>query len=225
MAQQYRSSRSRGNSGRSGGSSRGGSARGGSGRSGGSSRGGSRPAGRGGSRPPARGGGGNGAMVAAVLVVVGVIGLVVFLTAGKGKQDDGPNRASTNPTPHATHPGTSTPAAPTPPPYPELSMDLKRRAMEVANKAKELSAQGNAVYDEAMTARREGDDDLWQEKLAEANEYFYEIRELWNDLVAEMPASEHYDEEEIANHFLGREGSIVSNALSRLTDIKKQRRL
>ena len=215
MAQQYRSSRSRSGGGRSGGSSRGGSARG-SGRSGGSS--------RGGSRPPARGGG-NGAMVAAVLVVVGVIGLVVFLTAGKGKQDDGPNRASTNPAPHATNPGTSTPAAPTPPPWPELSMDLKRRAMEVANKAKELSAQGNAVYDEAMTAHREGDDDLWQEKLAEANEYFYEIRELWNDLVAEMPASEHYDEEEIANHFLGREGSIVSNALSRLTDIKKQRRL
>jgi hypothetical protein len=40
-----------------------------------------------------------------------------------------------------------------------------------------------------------------------------------------MPSSDHYDEEEVANHYLGREGSIVSKALSRLTDIKKQRRL
>lgn len=163
-------------------------------------------------------------MVVAILVVVGVIALVVFLSTGKGNKDEQTNRAST-PVVRPSNPGTSTPDAPKPPAYPEISIDLKRRAMDLATQAKELSKKGEAVYDEAMAARRDGNDDLWQEKLAEASEYFYEIRELWNDLIAEMPASDHYDEEQVANHYLGREGSIVSKALSRLTDIKKQRRL
>ena len=164
-------------------------------------------------------------MVIAILVVVGVIALVVFMTAGRGKPDQGPARASTPTVHRPTSSGTSVPDAPKPPPYPEINMDLKKRAMALATQAKELSKKGEAVYDEAMAARREGNDELWQEKLAEAGEYFYEIRELWNELIAEMPPSNHYDEEEIANHYLGREGSIVSKALSRLTDIKKQRRL
>lgn len=164
-------------------------------------------------------------MVMAILVVVGVIALVVFLSSGKKGGDKDTIRASTPSTTRPTNPGTSVPDAPKPPPYPEISMDLKKRAMTLATEAKELSKKGEAVYEEAMAARRDGNDDLWQEKLAEAGEYFYEIRELWNELIAEMPASDHYDEEQVANHYLGREGSIVSKALSRLTDIKKQRRL
>lgn len=164
-------------------------------------------------------------MVVAILVVVGVIALIVFLASGQGSKNEETLRASPTPTMHPTNPRASQPEAPEPPPYPAISMDIKRRAMDVANQAKELQKKGEAVYEEAMAARREDDQDLWQEKLAEANDYFYEIRELWNELIAEMPSNEHYDEEQVANHYLGREGSIVSKALSRLADIKKQRRL
>ena len=110
-------------------------------------------------------------MVVAILVVVGVIALVVFLTTGKGKQNEGPSRASTPSTTRPTNSGTSIPDAPKPPPYPEINMDLKRRAMDLATNAKELSKKGEAVYEEAMAARHADDQDLWQEKLAEASEY------------------------------------------------------
>ena len=58
-----------------------------------------------------------------------------------------------------------------------------------------------------MAAEQDGDDDLWQAKLREAAEYFHEIKELWNDLIEDMPASDDYDEEEVANHYLGRKAA------------------
>jgi hypothetical protein len=40
-----------------------------------------------------------------------------------------------------------------------------------------------------------------------------------------MPDNEHYDQEEVANHYFGREAGIIQSLTKPLHDINKDRRL
>lgn len=232
MAQRYRSSRSgagRASSrgpGRSGGRGNGRSDDQGRARnSGRNERGGRQSTGRGAYGPPTGTRGGAGPTVIAVAVVLVVLALVIWLASGSS--DDKTPKETASPTQPVTthHPESVTPVEPTKPPPPAISDALRTRARDLVEQAKRHAEDGEALYKEAMKAKSDGDDDLWQEKLEEASHYFYEIQDLWNEIIGEMPSNNYYDEEEVANHHLGRESDIVTRALSRLTDIKKQRRL
>jgi hypothetical protein len=84
--------------------------------------------------------------------------------------------------------------------------------------------RGKALYDEAMAARAAGKPEEWQEKLEEAAQALVEINDRWNEIVVSMPPSDHYDAEEVANHYLGKEGDTVRKAMQTMAAIKKSRR-
>lgn len=207
MAQRYRSSRQGNGNGRG----RSNGARGNGGRA------------RGGYRQQPAKSGGAAPIVIAIVLVVGVVGLIVALSSGKDNDNPPPRRASYESS--TTNTPSYEPDIPAPPPYPALPSHLKTRAREIAEEAKSLQKKGDAVYKDAMAAHQSGNTELWQEKLQEASDYFYEIQELYNELIAEMPSNNDYDEEQVANHYLGAEADVISRALRKLADIKKQRNM
>ena len=212
-------SRSRGGGGRSrggGGRARGGPARG-------RGRGGYRRGGYGG------GGGNNATMVVIGVLFVGVVvAIIIVATDKKKKPEPPPQQPSTELT------GDLRPVKPVEKeepkdermPPPEISEDLRESAKKIATDMVELGKQGDALYEEAMQAKQDGDDNLWQRKLKEAKAIFEDIREQWNEvIIGNMPSNQDWDEEQVANHYLGKEGSKVAEALERLAYIKKQVRL
>jgi len=214
MAQRYRSSRS-GSGGRrpAGGGRQAGGSQGSR-----QSRGGYRQA-------PQRSNGGMGPIIIAIVLVVGAVGLIVALSSGGSDERDRAPETSYTPPP----PPSSQPDVPQPPPYPPISAGLKQKAKDIAREAAEIKKEGEKIYQEAMAARRADDQDLWQAKLGEASDLFLGIQDLYNELLEEMydeiPSDCPYDVEEVANHYLGREADTITRAISRLTDIKKQRRM
>lgn len=178
----------------------------------------------GGRSAPAPRKGGAGPTIAAAGVVVGVIVLAIALFSGGGKKPSAPP----SPPPMApapVPPRAEAPVVPSKPPPPALSDAIRKEAGDLTTKAKDLASQGEKIYEEAMAAKRAGDEETWQAKLEEASVPYYEIQDLWNELIVQMPTSDDWpDAEDVANYHLGTEGDLISKALSRLHDIQKQRR-
>jgi hypothetical protein len=117
------------------------------------------------------------------------------------------------------------PDEPPPPPYPNIDA---AKILAIKAKVKDfdpLIEKGQALYDEAMKFKNAGKDAEWQAKLREAAKPFEEVKDAWNEIIAEMPSSADYTEEDVANHYLGKEGNRVTKALSTLAGLKKQMRL
>jgi hypothetical protein len=179
-------------------------------------------------RSPSRRGGGGGqnsmAYVVAGVVVVGLLGLVVLL-ATRNKTET-PSRVVEQPPPVAPPPvEPEKPKAPAAKPYPPIDAAVLADARAIAARVEEPHKKADALYNEAMAARKDGNDELWQQKLAEASEILEQVQDEWNEVLARIQPGNGYDEEEIANHWLGPEGRKVSKALERLAAIKKSRRL
>ncbi|MHC5009601.1 MAG: hypothetical protein ACYTG6_01485 [Planctomycetota bacterium] len=161
--------------------------------------------------------------MAAAAIVLGVIALVVVLSAGK---DDEPRPSAPPPEVAGTRPTPETPAAPERPPPPDLPPTLLEEARQLLPQYEELAAQAKAVYGEALRAHEAGDDDLWQEKLGEAALLYGEIKDGWNDLIWRIPTTTAWDDpDEIANYHMGREQEKISRLLRPLKDIEKQRNI
>jgi hypothetical protein len=185
-----------------------------------------RPAGRAPSRRGGAGGGGqNPALyLGAGVAVIGALALVVVL-ATKGKKEP-PPKVEPPPAPETPAPAVaSTPKPPAEKPYPPLDPKVLADAKAIAAKVEEPARRADVLYNEAMEARKAGNDDVWQQKLAEASEILEQVQDEWNELLARIQPGNGYDEEQIANHWLGPEGRKVSKALERLAAIKKSRRL
>jgi hypothetical protein len=174
-------------------------------------------------RPSPRRGGNPGATIGAVVVVVGVIAAIAILTS-KGK--DKPKVAPTTVAP-PPRTGAEKPAEPQRPPPPPVSEEIKTQARTLVTEAQELAKQGESLYAEAVAAKNKGDDDLWQQKLREAQQPFQEILDRWNEIIAQMPTDlpHGWDEEEVANYWLGKEGDQITKMIGRAHDISKQLRL
>jgi hypothetical protein len=168
--------------------------------------------------------------VAVLILVAGVVA-VVALTGKKKPAPKGPppieltGGSKVDKTPRDTGP-----AKPERSPPPPLSDRVKTRAAEVVKEIEPLRVKGDALYEEAMKARSGGDEAAWQAKLKEASVHFAEIRDKWNEEIIdaiqeEIPATSDWDAEEVANHYLGREGQQISKALEHLAYIKKQIRM
>lgn len=183
-------------------------------------------------RSSSRGGSGRGAptksnagpTIAAVgIVVVAIVLLAVVM--GTGNKKDDKERSATPRAPRRTFkPAEEKPQAPTRLAPPSLAPEAKGMAEALVEEARKLAAQGEALYQEANAAKKAGDDDLWQSKLKEAAPYYREIMDAYNDLISQMPTNQDWDEEQVANYYLGSQGSQIQKYLSRLTDIQKQRR-
>lgn len=158
----------------------------------------------------------------AAVLVLAVLGAVVFFASqGKTKRVEppAPPPETIQPAPVETAPGEK-PRMPPPP----LPAHLQEQARELVKQARSLKTQGEAVYKEASAAKQAGDEDLWQAKLREAAGYFQQIKDGYNALLEQVPGNDDWDEEEVANHYLGNEADSISRALGRLFDIQKQRR-
>jgi hypothetical protein len=177
--------------------------------------------------PPRRGGGGGGnaAYVVAGLFVVGIIVALVVVMSGDKKPKPPPAIVEAPPVAVAPPTASSVPPAATPPPFPPVDPKILEQARAVAKKSAEPAERAKAIYDEAMKARKGGDDALWQKKLLEADELLTTIQDEWNEVIQQMPSSKDYDEEEVANHYLGKEGQQITKALMLIPAIKKSLRL
>lgn len=188
-------------------------------RSSSSSRGGRRPAGRG---APQRRSGGNGPTIAAAVIVLGVLGAVVFFASQGSSRKPAPlppAEDTIQPAPVDVGPGEK----PRIPP-PDLPSHIKDAAQELVREARGLRQEGETIYKQANDAKKAGDEDLWQAKLREAAAVLQQIKDGYNDLIVEMPTNNDWDEEQVANHYLGAEADSITRALNRLSDIQKQRR-
>ena len=162
-------------------------------------------------------------VIVPVVLVVGVIAAIVVLGKGDGPPPAGP-RLPDAPVAPAPQKPVAGPAVEPPKPFPPLD---PKRIEEIRTEVKTfapLVAKGEALYNEAMAAKNAGKDELWQSKLKEAAGPFNEVNDRWNEIVGTMPPSPHYDEETVANHYLGKEADIVRKATKTLAAIKKSRR-
>jgi hypothetical protein len=171
------------------------------------------------------GGGGNAAYVVAGLFVVGIIVALIVVMGGDKKKKPAPSVAAAPPAAPSTPEARPVPSTPAPPPFPPLDPKVLEQARAVAKKSAEPAERAKAIYDEAMKARKSGDDALWQKKLLEADEILTVVQDEWNEVIQQMPTSKDYDEEEVANHYLGKEGQQITRALSLIPAIKKSLRL
>jgi hypothetical protein len=114
-------------------------------------------------------------------------------------------------------------------PPPPISSEIIEVAREIVEWMATDEAKAKAAHEAAMAAKRRGDDEEWQSKLAEAREHLLNIRERWNNEVVapidgELPTTCKYDADEVANYHVGREAGKVTKALEFLSAISKQLR-
>lgn len=190
---------------------------------------------RSGGRPPAgggRGGGGRGGyaqpkkssaapILATVIVLGAVIGLVVMTSGKKNKAKPA------EPSPTAVQRPGRTPDAPPKPqrlPPPELTAAQRAAGDGLVDEIEEIGEEGDRLYQEAGEAKAAGDDDLWQQRLTEAAQTYNGIKDLWNELVAQMPNNADWDEEQVANHYFTRQVQAYEKAMKRVGEIAKDRR-
>jgi hypothetical protein len=180
---------------------------------------------RGGSRGARSGGGGGaGPLILAVLLVAGVIGgIVVFATNKKDPPAAAPTAPPPSTVPVAPQPGT--PKPPPPPPYPPLDASRVLSIKKEIGEMEPLAKKGQALHDEAKALKDAGKDAEWQKKLREAVEPLEEIQDRWNEIIASLPSTKDYDEEDVANHYIGTEAEKVRKWLAPLMGLKKQMRL
>jgi hypothetical protein len=159
----------------------------------------------------------------AVVALLVVVVVVVVATGGKKEIEEPPAEppvATLAPKPAATGP-----VKPPPAPFPKISDALLTKARALVKTFEAPAREGNRLYDEGMKAKQAGNDAVWQSKMEEAMPYFQGIQDAWNELVGEMPPSNDYDQEQVANHHLGSEGKQVSRYLERYQAIRKTMRL
>ncbi len=222
MANGARRRRSSGGARRSGGGSRGGSRGSGGGSRGG---GGGRARGGGRSRGGSRGGGNNAMpMVIGIVVIIAVIGVIAVAVGSKAKKKE--PYVSTELTADSNVEKPVAPVKPQRSPPPNLPADVIASAKEVVLDAADKKARGDALYDEAMAAKAAGDRDTWQAKLKEASVLFNDIKESWNNVIGDIEglgvSNNDWDSEQLANHWLGKEGGKITKFLEPLAYIKKQ---
>jgi hypothetical protein len=198
-------------------SSRGSSGRGAGGRS--SSRGG-------GSRYGGGGGGKNSPMpmVLAGVGLIGVIALVVVMTKKS------PPKEPEAPPPAAT-PAAAAPVKPKEPelgPKPALPPEIITRAKSLMPRVKEASAKGKKFYDDALAAKAAGDDDKWQQLMADGREVLGLVRDEWNEIEDQVETylkghpSKGWDYQMVIDSYLRAEsGSIQRDIDEPMSKMKK----
>ena len=183
-----------------------------------SSRGGSRGSSRSGSRTAP-----STNMAAYAFAVVALVAIVIILVVVMGGKDEPRPEApsvpvSTTPVGPAAKAGPVVkPAAP----YPKIDDALISKAKALVKTFDAPAAAGDRLYDDGMRAKKSGDDKTWQKDMEEAMSKYQEIQDAWNELIAQMPKSKDYDEEQVANYYLGHEGNQVTKYLTRLQAIRK----
>ena len=111
-------------------------------------------------------------------------------------------------------------------PPPDINPQILKTAQQIVEEILVIQQEADGIYKEAMQAKKDGDDTLWQRKLKEAKTRYADILDRWNEeIISQMPSNNDWNEEEVANHYLGKEGSQVNKALENLAYIKKQIRL
>lgn len=173
--------------------------------------------------PAARSGGSNNAMAVGVaaILVLGVVAAIILMSGGKDPNVPVPPASPPAPPSSAKVDGPSAPVRGPPPAVP-LAMILSAR-----DKVKTFAAiaeRGKAAYAEAQAARSANDQELWQDKLREAGEYFGQINDEWNEVIDALPEAKDWDKEDVANHYLGRESGDVTKMVEPLEGIRKSLR-
>jgi hypothetical protein len=99
------------------------------------------------------------------------------------------------------------------------------KAKALAKSFEAPAAEAQRLYDEGMKAKKAGDDATWQSKMSEASRVLQGVQDEWNELILQLPQTKDYDQEQVANHYLGHEGNTVTRALTLLSNIHKTMRM
>ena len=125
------------------------------------------------------GGGGNNANMVAVVVAVVVLAAVVGIVVVMSKKDKPKDVPVAAPPPIVQPTGPKPPEPPKKAPLPQLPADIVARAKALVPEIKSVSAEGTALYAEALKAKDAGDADTWQAKMEEAREKMKITRDKW----------------------------------------------
>ena len=174
---------------------------------------------------PRRSGGGNPnnalAMGAAVLVVAVVVVLLVTLKGGKkAKPVEEPVVVAQPVVP----PPSTTPTKPPPPAFPPRDAKMDKIISDAKALVKTFEGPGalaTRLYEESIQAKQAGKEDVWQAKLEEASKILRDIRDQWNEIVDQLPETKDYSQQEVANHYFGRENNTVNQYLKNEAAISK----
>jgi hypothetical protein len=85
-------------------------------------------------------------------------------------------------------------------------------------------ARAQEAYDQALDAKKQGDDAAWKAGLDAAAGRLRPVLEGWDAIVASLPISPDHDPDAVAAHHLRAEAVQVQKALELLSRIEKQRR-
>ena len=181
---------------------------------GGSSRGGSRGGGGGG------GGGSSNAIayVVAIVLVVGVVGLVLALSGKKETPKPVPVPAK------KPDPIVQKPVVATEKPYPPLPQSKVDEAKKLVDSFELSASKAKTLIQESQKAHQSGDDSGWQSKLKEAGQLMAEINDKWDDFESSLPTGNGYDTDQVARHYLSKERGRVQELTKDLNRMKGEER-
>lgn len=164
-----------------------------------------------------------------MVLLVGVVVLVLVLGGKKKKPPT--NYVSEELTADSNvSKGDVEPKKPERPPPPKIRDEIIQAAKALVADAKLEQEAGDAHYEEAMDARRAGDEETWQSKLTEARDHYINIREMWNEQIEapiddELPTGSEWEADEVANYWLGKEAEKINKMLKNIGAINKQLRM
>jgi len=171
---------------------------------------------------PRGGGGGQNMMAYAVAGILVLLVIVFFFFMSGSKKKKLPDSAATTAPP--TQPVVAPPTKPAEKPWPAIADAKLAEGRKLASSFDADAAKAKAIYKEANEAKQKGDTTTWQSKLKEMRFILENIKDQWNEFIATMPKSPHYDSEDVAKHYFSRESGQVQNHLKLLAASKSDER-
>jgi len=156
----------------------------------------------------------------AIVIVLGVVGLVVGLSGG--------NKEKPKPPPPVAPPVSVLPSKPVGPkekPYPEIPSSKAQEAKQLVDSFERDAGKAKALYEESQKAHKAGNDAEWQSKLKEAKQLLSDINDKWNEFEGTLPTGNGYDSDQVASHYFSRERGRVQVLTRDLQAMKTDERM
>lgn len=171
---------------------------------------------------------GAGPMIAAIgILLVGIIA-IVLISKGGDKQDDPPEMEGVSTNNHNANKRSAFKEPEDPyqgrGPPPELSQDIWKRSRATMGRLQEMLKAVKRHQKAAVESKQGGDDEMWQSEMKDASTVYANMKDVWNELLSTLPANDKWDQEQLANEYLGMAQKPLADAAKVIAGADKIRR-